>query len=459
MSVLSERINPFEPNSPVTREMFVGRTRELAVLRGQMGQTKAGRPAHFSLIGERGIGKSSLLNYTKSLARGHVEPGEQAFNFLVIDTDLQPGTSQFGLMKKIEYGLKRELEGAERARAILSSAWEFLQRVEGAGFRINADPHSTADDVLLERFADALAETANRLCADSGMNLVSGPRFDGIMILIDEADKGRQVHLGLFLKLLTERLQRRECRHVMIGLAGLPDLRQVLLESHPSSLRVFEELSLERLWDQDVIRVIQLCFGRAEKENKRPTRITLGAQQALLALSEGLPHFIQQFGYSSFAVDDDFVVDEDDVTTGAFGSNGALKTIGDRYYRDSFYNRIQKDSYREVLRIMADHLDDWVPKGVIRVRFSGTPSTLDNALQALRDRGVILSKEGERGVYRLQQKGFALWILYTSDPDTLRRRFFLPPGASTPATAGDDVPSRDEIIPVLSRNRKRGNSR
>ena len=32
---------------------------------------------------------------------------------------------------------------------------------------------------------------------------------------------------------------------------------------------------------------------------------------------------------------------------------GALDLIGDRYYRDAFYNRISKESYRQVLRIMA----------------------------------------------------------------------------------------------------------
>jgi hypothetical protein len=418
--------------------MFVGRSRELEVLRGQLARTKAGRPAHFSLIGERGIGKSSLLNHIKALAKG---ADQGSFKFLVIDTDLQTSTSQVGLMKKIEYGLKRELESADRTRALLATAWDFLQRVEGAGFKINRNTEQVIDDVLLEQFADALAETAKKLCSESG--LTSGPsKYDGIMILIDEADKGRNVDLGVFIKLLTERLQRRECYNVIVGIAGLPELRTLLLQSHPSSLRVFEELYLERLWDTDIVKVIQLCLARASRENNRRTTITLGAQEALIALSEGLPHFVQQFGFSAFAADKDFVLDEDDVSSGAFGSNGALQTIGDRYYRDSFYNRIQKESYREILRIMARHLDDWVPKATIRAAFSGSASVLDSALKSLRERGVILSKEGERGVYRLEQKGFALWILYSADPDSVRRRFFLPS-----ATRGGSQPDNATASP------------
>jgi len=69
---------------------------------------------------------------------------------------------------------------------------------------------------------------------------------------------------------------------------------------------------------------------------------------------------------------------------------------------------------------MADRLDGWVRKPEIRKAFRGRDSTLDNAIKALRDRN-ILSKEGERAVYRLQHKGFAYWIkIYTADPKELQ---------------------------------------
>lgn len=97
-----------------------------------------------------------------------------------------------------------------------------------------------------------------------------------------------------------------------------------------------------------------------------------------------------------------------------------MELIGDRYYKNDFYNKIQKDSYRQVLRIMADDLDGWVQRNKIAAQFKGTPSTLNNAIKALRDRHIILSKEGEVGVYRLQHKGFALWIKCYTDPDFIK---------------------------------------
>jgi len=59
---------------------------------------------------------------------------------------------------------------------------------------------------------------------------------------------------------------------------------------------------------------------------------------------------------------------------------------------------------------MADKLDKWISKKEIEKHFKGKPSSLTNGLKALRDRNIILSKSGSKGFYRLQWKGFALWI-------------------------------------------------
>lgn len=76
---------------------------------------------------------------------------------------------------------------------------------------------------------------------------------------------------------------------------------------------------------------------------------------------------------------------------------------------------------------MADHLDNWVSKGEIRAKFRGKTSILTNALHALRERGIILAKEGERGVYRLQHRAFALWIKFQkADPRTMEESLVEP---------------------------------
>ena len=180
--------------------------------------------------------------------------------------------------------------------------------------------------------------------------------------------------------------------------------------------------------------VIDRALSEANNENAEKTGIDDAGRAGLINLSEGYPHFIQQFGYSAFSADTDLMIDRDDVAKGAFGPMGAMEKIGDRYYRDDFYNKIQKDSYRQVLRIMADNENRWVAKADIRSKFRGNTSTLDNAIQALRDRKIILVKEGERGMYRLQHRGFAFWIkLYTAQPQEFQTQLEANGGDAEPA--------------------------
>ncbi|MGD0790554.1 MAG: ATP-binding protein [Terriglobales bacterium] len=415
------KINPFKPNSPVHSGMFVGRGAELVKLESCLIQTKAGSPSNFMLTGERGIGKSSLLNYIKHVAEGMGGIEEISVSFLVVDTDVDSNTTQLGLVEKIRLGLDKALGETEKGRDFLKKSWEFLKRVEAGGFKLRAAEQEPSDELLLEEFAYSLAGVVERVCGE-GDSSVFGARFDGVLVLVDEADNAsRQLSLGSFFKLLTERLHRRGCNHLAFGIAGLPELRNVLAESHPSSLRLFEELILGRLSADEVRRVIDIGLREANQRNTEQTTITEDARHALAYYSEGYPHFIQQFAFSAFSADTNNEIDADDVTKGGFGRRGAMELIGDRYYRDSYYTKIQKESYRQVLRIMADKLDGWVTKREIKNKFKGPESTLDNALHALRDRQIILAKEGERGVYRLQHKGFAWWMkIYTTDSANLQ---------------------------------------
>jgi hypothetical protein len=417
------KINPFAPTSPVSPGAFVGRLDEIERLETSLIQTKAGRPANFMITGERGIGKSSLLNYIKYVAEGHIPVGDTKLAFLVIDTDIDQTTTQLGLVKKIQLGLERALAKTESARNFVKETWDLIKRVEAGGIKVRPDERPEPDELFFEEFSYSLADLSNRVCSAGQEETLFSAHYDGILILIDEADNGSSsLHLGSFFKLLSERLHRRSCNCIVFGLAGLSELRNVLVESHPSSLRLFDELILGRLSTGEINQVVDICLNEARRVNLQETSITDEARMDLAFFSEGYPHFIQQFGYSAFAFDTDNKIDHEDVFKGALVKGGAMELIGERYYRDDFYNKIQAESYRQVLRIMADNLDGWVSKKDIRSKFKGEDSTLNNAIKALRDRHVILSKEGEAGVYRLQHKGFAWWIrMYTSDPAALQR--------------------------------------
>jgi hypothetical protein len=413
------KINPFRPNSPVVPGMFVGRLDEIEKLEKALIQTTADSPCHFMIIGERGIGKSSLLLFIQNQAKGKIQLDGGTVNFLVLNVDIDANTSQVGLVNRIKYHLDNELGKSEVGREFLNKTWDFLKKIKIFDSGIDGQCQTHIDDeLLLDQFSMSVARISSRICSDGEANIFNA-KYDGILLLIDEADNcSVSLNFGSFLKQFIERLQKLNCNKVLIGLAGLTELRDKLYASHKSSVRIFQEIVLGRLSEEDIGYVIDICLQDANKRNSVKTEITEKAKSSLINLSEGFPHFIQQFGYSAFSIDTDNCIDREDVQKSALGKDGALEIIGTRYYRHDFYNKIKKESYRQVLRIMADFSDQWVRRNTIRSRFRGDDSVLNNAIQALRERHIILSKEGEKGVYRLQHMGFALWIKLCAKQDS-----------------------------------------
>lgn len=61
--------NPYKRSPIKKREDLAGRARELKSIRYYLGLTAAGQSPHLALIGQRGVGKTSLLNGAESIAR------------------------------------------------------------------------------------------------------------------------------------------------------------------------------------------------------------------------------------------------------------------------------------------------------------------------------------------------------------------------------------------------------
>jgi len=404
------KINPFKPNSATHPGIFVGRIPEINKIETALIQTKANRTQSFLLLGERGIGKTSLLNYVKFISEGLIDIEKQNVNYLVIEIDISKDTTQIALIKKIELSLKRKLAKTEKTKKLFGDIWNFISKIEAAGIKLNNNKEIDLE-IFFEEFCYSLADTLNRI-TKSKTDEAFDSLFDGILIIIDEADNATpELDLGSFVKLLIERLQKEGTEKLLFGISGLPKTKEILLHSHPSSIRMFEELHLDRLKPDEVKRVITSMLMESTKLNGYETKITEEAANQLWEFSEGFPHFIQQYGYSAFEESDGAEITLVNVVSGAFKKNGALECIGNKYYHADYYNKIKAESYRKVLVIMGEHLDAWVTKKQIKAKFKGSDSILANALKALQDRNIVIPKPGSRGTYRLQDKGFAWWIL------------------------------------------------
>jgi hypothetical protein len=157
--------------------------------------------------------------------------------------------------------------------------------------------------------------------------------------------------------------------------------------------------------------VIEKGLRDAKQKNGFEVTIADDAMEMISELSEGYPHFLQQFAYCAFAEDTDNVIDSNDVHQGAIRPDaGAIEQLGLKYFHELYFDQIGSDEYRAVLRAMSEQLDGWVTKANIRQKAKIKESTINNALTALKKRHIIIPKPGVAGVYRLPTKSFAVWI-------------------------------------------------
>jgi len=397
------RYNPFRPGSIVNPGMFSGRYNEIVLMEQALFQTKEGNPHHILIHGERGIGKSSLLYCQQLVASGKIDSlDDQKFRFLTVSLELEPSNTYLDIIEKIGSELQREIAKREPAAELAKATWEFLKKWEVMGVKFEDRDRPPKPNEMLDELTFTIDQTLVRL----------GSQVDGILVFIDEADKPpSSANLGEFVKIFTERLSKRGCNRVALLVAGISTVLDRLRESHESSVRIFQILTLEPLLPAERIEVIVKGLDEAREKNGYEVAITPEAKDAISELSEGYPHFLQQFAYCAFNEDTDNVIDIADVNAGALHEErGAIQQLGLKYFQELYFAQIGSDEYRGVLRAMAENLDGWTRKSDIRKAIEIKELTLNNAIRALRNKHIIIPKPGAAGVYRLPTKSFAVWI-------------------------------------------------
>lgn len=396
------RFNPYMPNSPVHPGMFVGRIEEIETIEKCFNQTKYGNPDHFLIQGERGIGKSSLLSFAEGMAKGEVSlKSGSVFNFIVINVDLAHVSTKSDVVGQIGRGLKDAFRTHNSLKEKAKGVWDWVTNWEVLGVKYQKS-ESQIDEL------DAIDDIADNLGQIIGEGKES---YDGVVLLIDEADTpGVKSELGRLVKYLSERLNKRGANNVLIGMAGVTGIVPMLSASHPSSPRLFNILTMEALLHSECEQVIEIGVKEANRKNLEKTTITPQAKKLIADLSEGYPHFLQQFAFSAFEADWDLEIDSSDVEEGAYRENGAMAQLGEKFFNEMYHAKINSEDYRRVLDAMAEYGDAPVKRKDI-VASSGVKDTqVTNALRALKERGIILADESRPGVYRLPTKSFAVWI-------------------------------------------------
>lgn len=236
---MPNRNNPFKPNRPVHPGMFTGRGFELQKIDNALFSTIDNNPHHLLFLGERGIGKTSLLLLASYLSKGDIEIEKgTSLNYLTIYFSIDKNTTVKDFTKRIIKSIEREFRKCNCTTQKLRDIWSFAKTLEIAGTKINSRNSETINE-FVDELIYAISDTLELIQKDDKA------KKDGVLLLIDEVDNTpMDLELGIILKKITEQLAFEESNKLLIILAGLPVVRDLLYDSHPSSLRLFEEITL-----------------------------------------------------------------------------------------------------------------------------------------------------------------------------------------------------------------------
>lgn len=375
----------------------------MSIIEKSLFQTRNGNPMHFLIEGERGLGKSSLFLRVADQASGRTPLSNAlSVNFIVLNLELDATQSFFDILKMIAADFKRAIAEREKVKSLAINTWEFLNKWEILGIRYHkidqalVQPYEVLNELVLN-FRKVITDTKGVV--------------DGILILLDEADRpAEKAALGELIKLLTEKLSKLGCNQVLLGLTGQPGLVIKLKASHESSSRVFTIFDLKPLTQNDCISVIKSGLEIANNINDVTTSIEEEACDLIAHLSEGYPHFLQEFSFKAFETDKDNFISVEDVKEGAFGPDGALSQLGHKFFNEIYFHQISSNEYRNVLAAMAKYSDNWVNRTRIKNEIEIKDTTLNNALQALKSKNIIIPNPAQSGEFKLPTKSFAAWI-------------------------------------------------
>ncbi len=417
-----DKHNPFEPDRPATPAYFAGRTRELQTCLRAMRATANGTPTSLLIVGERGIGKTSLARACDYVAtEGQVGVPGQPTQFVSAWVVAEGGMP----LNDVWGRLLRQLDTlAERA------AWDSVRQwlrtnirgVTVGSLGVTIDPQANGATVT-ETLAAAIHQLSARALAED----------KSIMLIVDELDMMEDcaAFASSFRALwqhLTVSLSVTNVMFILVGRLGVEDQ---LAAGHPSLARELTRVHLPLMPPEEMRELFDEYLQRAAPPRQAEEYVS----SRVCDLSQGYPTFLQELGYGLVEVDDDNLLDEADLLdalAGTAGYEGVLPRLGAKYFDRKMFTEIRSERPRDILRVLADAAVDpsrpqgWVQRRHIAELVGVESGSLSPYLNSLMDSGLVERDPTRSGHYRIGSFLLGLYVrfIHSIGPQLYPERLF-----------------------------------
>jgi hypothetical protein len=382
--------SPFTPGNPVPVELFVGRAEQIIEMMNYVKQTALGRQENIFLVGERGIGKTSISSVLRAWAKEKEE-------VISIHVFLGGVSSLDEMARRIYEALLKATHGEKWFDKIRNLFGEFVNEVGMFGVSVGFSPPKENLSQLVRNFPQSLQA------------LLQGMKDEkkALFIVLDDLDTlSTTAEFAHWYKSFVDEIATHYSTFpLLVMLIGLPNMMDSLANLQPSLMRIFRVIELENLSNNEVSEFFRKAFQKIGSE------IDEDALMTLVRFSSGLPIIMQEIGDATFWADQDNKVNEDDAIGGVVIAAGR---IGKKYLDPQVYRALRSDSYRSIL----GKLSAGGPLGrsfsrqdVAEHLTAVEKKVLDNFLRRLRQIGIIEpDTEKKRGSYRFVNDIYPIYI-------------------------------------------------
>ncbi len=375
------RRNPFEPGKPVDPEYFGGRRRELETFREYLGYSIEGNIHNLALMGERGIGKSSLLRKFEQIA-------SEEHGCLVIRREMDASVDSLRSLTMFMLEAAKS-EGSSR---LVSRKRKAAEKVTRFFEKYKVGVSVMGQGVSIERL-ERTAAVQDYFYGEL-MHIWEGIRegTKGVVFLIDEAERLQGVEGSWsFLRSVLTRTSEEDAGY-MLAVSGKLGLFRGIKEIFSPMERFFTPLEVMPMKQDEVRDVLE----KPLKEHS--IGITSEAVRMVSDNSGGNPYIVQTFGLYAF---EEVVNSSAKAIVDASMVQKVLPRVMTRLAGQVFRDRFEEASpleRRVLLAIARGRKDEVAPQDIDALLEDGERGTaIRPALKRLVEKDCLVKRE--RGTY------------------------------------------------------------
>ncbi len=385
--------SPFTPGSPVPVELFVGRKSQIDEIMAYLKQSSFGRQEHIFLIGERGIGKSSLASFLKYISVTKED-------FLAAYISLGGVEELDEVIRRVIEQILREINNEKNLKEKFASFFKekskYIRQVGLFGVSLSFNPPKDELQYMVRNFPDTIKELWDRI----------KDRKRGIFLVLDDINGvAKKRKFPNWYKSFVDNVAVKYMGNLPISVLviGLPEVRDELITVQPSLMRVFRTINIDRLKDEEVEEFFKKAFKKAGM------KVEKDAMKIMVEFSSGLPILMHEIGDAVFWKSEDEVVDEKDAL---YGILEAAERVGKKYLDPKVYRTIRSERYRSILRKLGKRpLFHFKKKEIERDLNESEKKVFHNFLRKMRELGVITQDlEKGRGSYKFVNMLYPVYI-------------------------------------------------